>query len=397
MNTIIKQINDRLVVPMELLKTLNLNKGDLVKFNIDDNNPNLITIKAYTEQELIEESNIDNIKSELKQESQKSINEYNVIVRPRKIITIPNDIFKKYELSYQPYKTTSSINNNGKLIITLIKDNDGDFKYRKGNELSLSYFEEKYNIDIPIGIQIKLKAFDESQQISLVFDIGSTTLKVNEELNQPINSQEKEQLIQKEEHEESKNTEIQDTQETQSNISFNDERTITINKRHIITIPNDIFTKLNLSNKSYLPVFSEDNDNIYISLVTSDTYSENDLEKLKHYRVSNSLTITEAIRDYIETPEIGTTFTLMYEQYNENLSSILFIFDKSKVNKKQETNQQSNIKLKESLDTTVEQTNKNIEIEPYYDEQNETDIKRKQLYHEINKRIKRRRFNKVHK
>ena len=39
MNEIIKQINDRLIVPMELLKILNLNKGDLVKFNIDDNNP----------------------------------------------------------------------------------------------------------------------------------------------------------------------------------------------------------------------------------------------------------------------------------------------------------------------------------------------------------------------
>ena len=125
MNEIIKQINDRLIVPMELLKVLNLNKGDLVKFNIDDNNPNLITIKRYTEQELAKESNVEI--EPIDESKQKLFKEYNVMVRTRKIITIPNDIFKKYNLSYQSYKTTCTKVDN-KLINKIEK---GYFIYNK--------------------------------------------------------------------------------------------------------------------------------------------------------------------------------------------------------------------------------------------------------------------------
>ena len=375
MNEIIKQINDRLIVPMELLKILNLNKGDLVKFNIDDNNPNLITIKRYTEQELVKESNVEI--GPIDESKQKLFKEYNVMVRTRKIITIPNDIFKKYNLSYQSYKTTCTKVDN-KLIITLIKDNNGSFKYRKDNEISLSYLEDKYNIDVPIGIQIKLRTFDESQQISLVFDINSTTLKPIkvETLEKPS------EIIEKEE------------QKTVKLNSFNDERTITINKRHVITIPNDIFKKLNLNNETYLPVCTEDSKNIYISLVTSDTYNESDSEHLKHYRNTNALTITEAVKDFIETPEIGSTFTLMYNEYSENHKSILFIFDKSKVKKLDNINiNKAELVVKEEKeiqdDSKTPSITKQEESQTLYDEQNEKDPKRKQLYHEINKRIKR--------
>lgn len=375
MNEIIKQINDRLIVPMELLKILNLNKGDLVKFNIDDNNPNLITIKRYTEQELVKESNVEI--GPIDESKQKLFKEYNVMVRTRKIITIPNDIFKKYNLSYQSYKTTCTKVDN-KLIITLIKDNNGSFKYRKDNEISLSYLEDKYNIDVPIGIQIKLRTFDESQQISLVFDINSTTLKPIkvETLEKPS------EIIEKEE------------QKTVKLNSFNDERTITINKRHVITIPNDIFKKLNLNNETYLPVCTEDSKNIYISLVTSDTYNESDSEYLKHYRNTNALTITEAVKDFIETPEIGSTFTLMYNEYSENHKSILFIFDKFKVKKLDNINiNKAELIVKEEKeiqdDLKTPSIIKQEESQTLYDEQNEKDPKRKQLYHEINKRIKR--------
>ena len=375
MNEIIKQINDRLIVPMELLKILNLNKGDLVKFNIDDNNPNLITIKRYTEQELVKESNVEI--GPIDESKQKLFKEYNVMVRTRKIITIPNDIFKKYNLSYQSYKTTCTKVDN-KLIITLIKDNNGSFKYRKDNEISLSYLEDKYNIDVPIGIQIKLRTFDESQQISLVFDINSTTFRPTK-----VETSEKpSEIIEKEE------------QKTVKLNSFNDERTITINKRHVITIPNDIFKKLNLNNETYLPVCTEDSKNIYISLVTADTYNESDSEYLKHYRNTNALTITEAVKDFIETPEIGSTFTLMYNEYSENHKSILFIFDKSKVKKLDNINiNKAELVVKEEKeiqdDLKTPSITKQEESQTLYDEQNEKDPKRKQLYHEINKRIKR--------
>ena len=406
MNEIIKQINDRLIVPMELLKILNLNKGDLVKFNIDDNNPNLITIKRYTEQELVKESNVEI--GPIDESKQKLFKEYNVMVRTRKIITIPNDIFKKYNLSYQSYKTTCTKVDN-KLIITLIKDDNGSFKYRKDNEISLSYLEDKYNIDVPIGIQIKLRTFDESQQISLVFDINSTTLKpikveTSEKQNNYINSNHDQKTISelskdlKDLEKPSKTVEkIKQNQEKQKVVklnSFNDERTITINKRHVITIPNDIFKKLNLNNETYLPVCTEDSKNIYISLVTADTYNESDSEYLKHYRNTNALTITEAIKDFIETPEIGSTFTLMYNEYSENHKSILFIFDKSKVKKLDNINiNKAELIVKEEKeiqdDLKTPSIIKQEESQTLYDEQNEKDPKRKQLYHEINKRIKR--------
>ena len=390
MNEVIKQINDRLIVPMELLKTLGLNRGDFVKFNIDDSNPNLITIKRYNEQELIKKLNIE---TESADKSQKPFREYDITVRPRKVITIPNDIFKKYNLSYKFYNT-NCIKVDNKLIITFIKDDNGSFKYRKDNEVSLSHLEDKYNIDIPVGTQIKLRASNKFKQISLVFDTNLIIFKTK--IEEALENQENQNSYSNLDRTQNKVSELpkdlenslkpieQNKQETIKLNSFIDERTITINKRHTITIPNDIFKKLKLNNKAYLPVYAEDDKNIYISLVTNNTSNKSDLKHSKHYRNTNILTITEVTKDFIETPEIGSTFTLMYNKYSENHKSILFIFDKSKVKKLDNINK-SELAIKEK----GLQDNQTKSSQMLYDEQNEKDPKRKYIYHEINERIKR--------
>lgn len=459
MNIITGKINDKLTVPSSMWRGLGLNKGDLVDFYLKHD---LVILKKHTEIEQdtiqnIEPINVNTIDNSINLTNKSEdnlIKEFDLVVRKRKLVRIPAEIFNKYNLQYKPYQT-SLVDCNGKVEITFEKSSYGDLKFRKENELSLGLLESKYNIEIPEGINVKLKSFDNTESFTLVFN--SIDIKHNnideykpKSLNDIFERKEKtpdifyrpstpitermedkhgnklvihhtgicsnydnienttnEELKEQEQQVETKNKiEIETVNKQQEEANqdaikkevkenqYSDERKLKVNSRHTINIPSDIFIKMKLSNKTYLPICTEDDKNVYISLIVTEEKDKIE-SNMKHYRTfrnMNTLTLTEATKEFFEEPvAIGTMFTLIYSEKDKSLS---FIFDKNDVvlidsNKKQSTDKIENINTTDNKEQQkqIETTNKSKII--LLDESNEPNQKKRQLIHEINTRIKR--------
>lgn len=482
MNIIIGKINDKLTVPSSMWKGLGLNRGDLVDFYLEHDS---VILKKHTE---IEQDTIQNIEPinvniidnsiNLTNKSEDNlIKEFDLVVRKRKLVRIPAEIFNKYDLQYKPYQT-SSIECNGKVEITFEKSSHGDLKFRKENELSLGLLESKYNIEIPEGINVKLKSFDNTETFTLVFNsidikhnnideyklkslndiferkektpdifyrpsipiteymedkhgnklaihhtgicsnydnIENTTNEELKEQEQQVETKNKNETESKQEYkqlnnvdstaEEHKFREVYaltsaykinkeyEPKEVKEN-QYSDERKLKVNSRHTINIPSDIFIKMRLSNKTYLPICTKDDKNVYISLIVTEEKDkiESNMKYYRTFRNMNTLTLTEATKEFFEEPvAVGTMFTLIY---NEKDKSLLFIFDKNDVvlidsNKKQSIDKIENINTTDNKEQQkqTETTNKSKII--LLDESNEPNQKKRQIIHEINTRIKR--------
>ena len=150
MNIITGKINDKLTVPSSMWKGLGLNRGDLVDFYLKHD---LVILKKHTEIEQdtiqnIEPINVNTIDNSINLTNKSEdnlIKEFDLVVRKRKLVRIPAEIFNKYNLQYKPYQT-SLVDCNRKVEITFEKSSYGDLKFRKENELSLGLLESKYNI-----------------------------------------------------------------------------------------------------------------------------------------------------------------------------------------------------------------------------------------------------------
>lgn len=411
-NIITSKINDKLTVPSSIWKSLGLNKGDLVDFVLENDKA---ILKKHDKNITTDVNDTNHVSVNLTSKTENNSKEYDLIVRKRKLVRIPAEIFNKYKLQYVPYQT-SLVNCNEKLEITFEKYSYGELKFRKENELSLGLIENKYNIEIPEGISLKLKSFDNNESFTLIFNSNdiiykpkslSDTFKRKQENNTikydmpPI-----EQHIQDKngnkivihnvgipDDNNEKELELKEESIKQIN-QYSNERKLKVNSRHTINIPSDIFIKMNLSNKIYLPICTSDNKNVYISLIVTDEKDkiESNMKYYKKFRNMNTLTLTEATKEFFKEPvKIGTEFTLIY---NEEDKSLLFIFDRDKVKLyNEEDNNTNNITTNDNIeDNNIEKEQLKQIDKPkiiLLDESKETNQKKKQIMHEINNRIKR--------
>lgn len=455
MNIITGKINDKLTVPSSMWKGLGLNKGDLVDFYLEHDS---VILKKHTEVEQdtiqnIEPTNVNTIDNSINltnKSEDNSTKEFDLVVRKRKLVRIPAEIFNKYDLQYKPYQT-SLVDCNGKVEITFEKSSYGELKFRKENELSLGLLEGKYNIEIPEGINVKLKSFDNIEAFTLVFNsidikyynideykpkslndaferkekapdifyrpstliteymedkhgnklvIHHTGICSNDDNIENTNNEEpkQEQQVETKNEIETVNKQEETNQDTikkeVKENQYSDERKLKVNSRHTINIPSDIFIKMRLSNKTYLPICTKDDKNVYISLIVTEEKDkiESNMKYYRTFRSMNTLTLTEATKEFFEEPvAVGTEFTLIYSEKDK---SLLFVFDKNSVvlidsNKKQSINKTENTNTTNNKEQQkqIETTNKSKII--LLDESNETNQKKRQIIHEINTRIKR--------
>lgn len=373
-NKIIKKMNDALIVPKELLEKVGIVKNDYVKFVLN------------------EDSSITLVKTNIQ-------NKAILTLRKRNILGIPNELFKQHKLQYKSFDVLLDKSKTNFIIkLILNKNGNGKFKYRKDNEVSLKQIEQFLNIKIKESSKFEL-FIDEFSIIYLTFSLDDIkeieennisteytikTLPLKEEMkNAPIkkvieeqNKLNKDTLVTPEIIEDlyKKDIEIKDISPELLNLfaRTKDTRVGKINKRNVVSIPKDIFNKLDLSNKVYTPVCNKDSKHLYVSLVyVTDTNSIKENIIYRHYRNENQLTITEATKEYLEKSiPIGTLYQLMY---NEETKDLMFVFDNEAI---------KNPDYIPIVELTSKQklVNKKEDI---------ISVKEKQLQHEIEKRIAR--------
>lgn len=217
----------KLNVPSDMLKELGIEKHSEVDLELLDNG--ILITKHVNETKL---NNIEIVKEEVLEDNY--TNDYLVETAKTCEIRIPKEIFDNYNLSERNYSIVYSYDEEDMtMVATLILNDGGNFKYRKDNRLSMKQLFSEYEIapgmDIFISISnngnllLKFKAKKKSQnEIKglLIHHIVNKEIKETDFMKEP-------------------SIEQKDTFKAQ------------IRKRYVITIPNELFKKYELSGAKF--------------------------------------------------------------------------------------------------------------------------------------------------
>lgn len=321
MARILRRINDnRVSIPGDLLKLLDINKGDTVEL-IHVNNQ--IIIQKVENLDELNESPNTNFNSSFIDDT------YKLRLSKRKEISIPKELFDKYELSGKRFNTSyeKELDENGEAKYYIIVSENGNQKFRKDNTVSFSYIFPNTE-------------FKEGQMVSLIEHSPEElkfSLVPNKKEEQPISTL-KEQMLDANRNifkEEKQENEIEE-----SILNFKAK----IGQRYIITIPIKVFSKIEQYGLKFDYILKEDKDTNELKLlIVFNEYGNTSLQK------SGAMTL-KTLMDPIE-PIIGEEIYGEYDIVNKALS---LVFPKNTINIPEEQELTQEIKEEKVNEVKIE-------------------------------------------
>lgn len=218
MDKVIRKLYDyRVSIPTDMLKSLEINKGDKIELTKVDNGI-LLTKVRLNKSNNEEELPIKGIIKEVKTFSTVKVNK-------RKEIYLPKEMFNKYQLSGKSFSISKFESLSSEVTCLLILDsNNGRYKFRKDNAISLGYLFPE--LEVEQGQEVKVSIINNSINLNIkkkVEPVSFTT------------------------------TTYSTTKEPQV-ISLNEQKEhfkVRIGKSGVITIPSVIFNKYELSKAKF--------------------------------------------------------------------------------------------------------------------------------------------------
>lgn len=154
MDKVIKKLYDyRISIPTEMLKSLNINKGDEIELTKVDNG---ILLTKKNSSNFLEP--IDKIKEKLPIKEVRSFS--TVKLNKRKEIYLPKELFDKYQLSGKSFSTSRFQSLSSEITCLLLLNPDGEYKFRKDNAISLKYLFP--DLKLEQGQEVKVSIVNNS-------------------------------------------------------------------------------------------------------------------------------------------------------------------------------------------------------------------------------------------
>lgn len=222
-----KKLNEyRVVLPADMLKELEIQKGDYINLKLTDEG--ILFSKSTEAGEQVIKPKVEQPKVHVN--NNVILDEYNLKVVKRTIVNLPKILFDMYNLAFENFSTNIEEKDN-KTILTLRKDKDGINQYRKINNISLNFIFPEFKFDEGTNLILKHK---EDGTLILIFNMlerkgqviyKKPVEKINKEVSKPI-------IV----------------EQTPS-----DNYTVKVQKGGVITIPMKPFKEYNFSKRQYDP------------------------------------------------------------------------------------------------------------------------------------------------
>lgn len=294
MDKIVRKIYDnRITLPSDMLKTLGITRGDSIEVIEVDNG--ILLQKLDSSQEVDKQDQKTQLITEVKNNNDNK--KYKLTVDKKCDITIPKEIFDKYNLAENFYTTlhTNYPDKDGQVYYWLILSKSGSYRYRKENRVSLRQ----------IFPDVK---FEPGQTIYLTeYTSKKLTLSVTPKIKNDMKSGEKE-LSQ------NNNSLEEDSEKITSLESFILNFKARIGKRYVITVPIKIFSKMKQMGLKFDYIINHDGENVKLIL------SINENGKFS-FQKSGAMTL-KALMEPIQLQVGGDVFG-EYDKVN-NIMSLTF-------------------------------------------------------------------------